>query len=170
MAEIKTYKDILVSSVDFDFTRNAVEAVPHQLYAEWAALVIEITKAIYPAFEAPPFPTSLEWTDDSLPSDGPYPSSENYYMYDVSYVQLKGENDYGIEISIESGRQDRGSNVNINSLGSSYGVSSFIFLNSPSPLATFFIFPAPEQNPAIEAIFAKHREKCLSNATQKKPP
>jgi hypothetical protein len=159
MPDIKTFEDVPVSGVAFDFRHNSTAAIPHQLYVEWAALVVEVAQEVRPGFEAPPLPASFEFETCSLPSDGPYPASEDYYLYDFSYFSLAGANGEGIQISIESGRQDRGDTVNIDTCGFSYGVSSFIFLSAAAPRATFYVFRTPEQTTAVDDVFARNKAR-----------
>lgn len=157
MSDIKTYNSVPVSGIAFDFSQNHSTDIPHQLYAEWAALVIEVARAIRPHFEAPPFPSALVFETFSLPSDGPYPASEDYYMYDLSCCRLAGDSGEGIQISVENGRQERSDTVNIDTTGFHSGISSFIYLSSAAPLATFFVFVGAEQESAVDAVFAQNR-------------
>lgn len=174
MSALKSYENILVSPVDYNFSQNQHENIPYQLYADWIKLVIELAKTIQPIFNIPPFPRSFEFETESIPSDGPYSSSENYYMLDFVYCKLIGETD-GIMISFEDGRQGGGNPVSIETLRfethssafyPNYLVSSHILKSATSPLATFYISHDETKKAEIKSIFAQHQENCSSNKTK----
>ena len=174
MSRLKSYENILVSAVDYNFSQNPHENIPQQLFADWINLVSELAKFIQPTFNIPSFPRSFKFETESIPSDGPYSSSANYYMLDFVYYKLIGETD-GIMISFEDGRQGGGNSVSVETLQfethssafyPNYLVSSHILKSATSPLATFYISHDETKKAEIKSIFARHREDCVSNKTK----
>jgi hypothetical protein len=166
MIDLNTYENILVSGVKYDFSQNWHENIPHRLYAEWAALVVKLAEAVHPAFDAPPFPASLNFQTEAIPSDLPYPADENYYMLDYISFRLASENGYGLKIDFENGRQGGDNPVNIETIGFNYSVSSHISKEAKSPLATIFVWHDAGKTPEIKEIIARHREYCLASAAR----
>src|SRR6476660_2844586 len=81
-SDSRTYYNVLVSVVEYDFSRNHHSRIPRQIYADWTVLIVKLAKIIYPAFEAPPLPDYLFFETETIPSDGPYSASADYYMLD----------------------------------------------------------------------------------------
>lgn len=164
MFDLRTYDDVLVSGVKYDFSQNRHENIPRRLYAEWAALMVELAKAVHPAFAVPPFPASPAFQTEVIPSDLPYPADENYYTLDYISFRLESENGCGLSINFENGRQGGNNPVSIETYGFNYGVSSHIFKNAESPLAQIFVWHEADKTQEIEEIIARHKEYCLANA------
>jgi hypothetical protein len=158
---MQVYKDVLVSSVDYDFSSNPHESIPHRLYTDWAALIVKLAKAVFPSFIAPPFPESLAFQTESISSDGPYPASADYYMLDYVYFELKGENGHGLNINFENGRWGGENPVNMETVGFNPSVSSSIYKEAKSPLASIFMWHPEEQSSEIGEIIANHRKASL---------
>jgi hypothetical protein len=163
MMDLKTYENILVSGVPFNFSRNLHENIPPRLLFDWATLVCQIAKVVHPAFPILLIPQSFEFKTESISSDGPYGSSENYYTLDYVSFQLTGENGCGFTIAFENGRQDGENPVWIETLGFNYSVSSYIYQNSAAPLAKFFVWTDEQQKVEIDEIFTRHQSLCFSD-------
>jgi hypothetical protein len=164
MFDLHTYENVLVSGVRYDFSRNRHENIPHRLYAEWAALMVKLAKAVHPAFDIPPFPEVLEFQTEAIPSDLPYPADENYYYLDHISFCLEAENGYGLRIDFENGRQGGDNPLSLETFGFSYSVSSHIFNDAKSPQVRIFVWHDADKTPEIEEIIARHKEYCLANA------
>lgn len=162
MNDLQTYENILVSGVDYDFSKNSHENIPPRLFADWAKLVCKIAKAVHPAFNIPPFPEFFEFKTESITSDGPYPASEDFYYLDYVYFNLVGDKGYGININFENFRQYGKDPVCMETIGFNYGVSSYISKESTSPLAQVNVWHDKDKTAEIEEIFNRHREYCLS--------
>jgi hypothetical protein len=167
---LREYKDVRVSDVEHDFSQGRHEDIPHQLYADWSGLIIKLAKAVFPSFVEPPFPASLKFQTESTPSDGPYSANADYYMLDYVFCELKAENGHGLKISFENGRQGGDNPVSIETLGFNPGVSSHIYKEAKSPLATIYVWQTEEQSSEIAEIIARHRESCLAKPIQKAVP
>lgn len=48
MAELKTYEDVLVSGVSFDFEGRAYGEVPRAVSRDWVALVVKVAGVVQP--------------------------------------------------------------------------------------------------------------------------
>lgn len=174
MSDLKIYENILVSGVQYNFRRHRHESIPHRLLADWTALICKIAKAVEPDFSIPEFPESVEFTTESIHSDYPYPSDENYYTLDLVYFDLNGNENQGIRISFENGRRSGDDSIQIEttrystydkSFLPSYIVSASIPKAATSPSAKFYVWHEAEKTPEIEKIFAHHREYCISHTT-----
>lgn len=163
MTDLKTYENVLVSGVSHNFSIYRYERIPCRLFADWTALVHKIAIVVHPQFTLPPFPNFFEFTTESIPSDGPYGSSENFYYLDYVYFLLKGKDDYGIKIDFENFRQEHPAPINLETVGFSRGVSSHIDKESTSPLATFYVWHDEDKASEIMETFARHRAYCLSS-------
>jgi hypothetical protein len=163
MSDFRTYENVLVSGVKYDFSGNRHENIPRRLYADWAALIVKIARAIQPQFSVPPLPETLEFKTESIHSDDPYRSDPDYYILDYVFFELKAENGDGLNINFENGRQGGGNPVTIETLGISDSVSSRIFKDTKAPLAEIFVRHSAEVTPEIEEIIALHRQSCLAN-------
>jgi len=164
MVDLHTYDNVLVSGVKYDFSQNRHENIPRQLYAEWAALIVELAKSVHPPFAVPPLPEFPNFQTEAIPSDLPYPADENYYTLDYISFSLESENGYGLRIDFENGRQGGNNPVNIETFGFNRSVSSHIYKDAKSPLAIIFAWHDADKTPEIEAIIARHREYCLASA------
>jgi hypothetical protein len=127
-------------------------------------VVFQIAKVVHPAFLPPTLPDYFNFETETITSDGPYGSSENFYYLDYNYFKLTGEKGFGFKIYYEDGRQDGDNPVSIETLGFSYGVSSHIYKSSTSPRAFFYVWQEPDRTAAIEKVFARHQESCVSNS------
>jgi hypothetical protein len=156
------YRDVLVSGVEYDFSRNRHENIPRQLYAEWAALLVKLAKVVFPSFDVPPLPETMFFRTESIPSDGPYSASEDYYMLDYVFFEQKTENEHGLRISFENGRMGGDNPVSMETLGFNGSVSSHIYSEAKSPLASIYVRHGDERSSEIAEIIARHRESCLS--------
>lgn len=152
----RTYENILVSGVEYDFSSNHHSRIPRKLYADWVRLITKLAKAVDPAFEVPPLPEPLFFTTESIPSDGPYSSSPNYYMLDYVHLELEAENGCGLKINYELGRMGGGEPVCIETFGFSYGISSCIHKDSISPRANIYMYHTAEQTAEILEIIRSH--------------
>ena len=160
------YKDVLVSGVDYDFSQNRHENIPHRLYTDWAVLILKLAKAVFPSIVKLPIPASLKFQTESISSDGPYSANADYYMLDYVFCEIKAENGEGIKISFENGRQGGDNPVSMETLGIYPGVSSHIYKEAKSPLARFYIRHREDQTAEITEIIARHQESCLANPMQ----
>jgi hypothetical protein len=155
------YKDVLVSGVDYDFSQSPHENIPHRLYMDWAALIVKLEQAVHLLFIAPPFPESLEFRTESIPSYIPYSSAAGHYMLDWFFCDLMAANNGGLRIGFDKGRRD-GDRVRILTLGFHPGVSSTILKQARAPLASVCVWHGEEQSPEIAEIIATHRKACLA--------
>jgi hypothetical protein len=163
MSDLQTYENVLVSGVKYDFSQNPHENIPQRLYADWAALIVKLAKAINPQFEVPPFPETPEFKTELIHSDDPYRSDPDYYTLDYVFFELKAENGCGLNINFENGRRDSGNSVTMETSGIGSSVSSHIYKEAKSPLATIFIWHDADKTPEIEEIIARHKRYCLAN-------
>ncbi len=172
MSAFLSYENILVSGVDYDFSQNRHENIPHRLFKDWVRLVENLAKVLQPAFNIPNFPSSLSFTTEQITSDGPYGADENYYFLDFVYCKLLGEKD-GIMISFENGRQGGINAVSVETLHidsnsasfyPNYRVSSHIPKSATSPLASFYLSSDEIKGAEILEVFAIHRESCLKES------
>jgi hypothetical protein len=157
---------VLVSSVDHDFSSRAHESIPHQLYADWATLILKLPKAVHPSFVVPPFPESWVFQTESITSDGPYPADADYYFLDYVFFELKAENGCGLKISFENGRWGGDNPVTIETVGLTGGVSSYIYKKAQSPRADICIWHGEKQSLEIAGIIARHQEFCLAKPSK----
>lgn len=164
MSDLKVYNNISVSAVQHDFSRHPHEAVPKRLLADWADLTGELAAAVNPAFSIPEFPETFEFTTVQIHSDDPYRSNENYYTLDSVYFDLQND-EHGIRISFEIGRQDGNDAIQIETtkrvayseyFQTSFIVSTHIPKAAAAPLATFYVWHDAEKTSEIESIFARH--------------
>jgi hypothetical protein len=163
MSDLRTYENVLVSGVKHDFSRNSPENIPQRLYADWAALIVKLAKAIHPPFSVPPFPETLEFKTELIHSDDPYRSDPDYYTLDYFFFELKAANGDGLNINFENGRLGGNNPVTIQTSGLNKGVSSYIYNDAKAPLATIYIWHAADKTPEIEQIIARHKQYCLAN-------
>lgn len=161
--ESRTYENVPVSGVEYNFSRNYHSRIPRRLYADWVRLITKLAKAVDPAFEVPPLPEVLFFTTETIPSDGPYSSNPDYYMLDYVYLELKAENGCGLKIHYEVGRQGGGEPVCIETIGLNDRIYSYIHKESTSPRAYIYIRHTPEQTTEIKEIIARHRESFYGN-------
>jgi hypothetical protein len=164
------YKDVLISGVNYDFSRNRHENIPPRLYADWAALMGKLANVVFPLFVVPPFPKSPLFQTESIPSDGPYSANADYYMLDYVYFELKGENGCGLKISFENGRLGGDNSVMMETLGFHPGVASYIDKEAATPRASFSIRHRNDQTLQIKEIIARHQEACLGGGIQTPTP
>ena|SRR5215204_1679387 len=160
------YKDVLVSGVDYDFSSNRHERIPRRLYADWAALLVKLAKVVSPSFVVPSFPASPVFQTESIPSDGPYSANPDYYFLDYVFFELKAENGCGLKISFENGRWGGDNPVSMETLGFDPGVSSHIFKEEKSPLASIYVWHGEDRTSEIAKIIARHEEACLPNPSK----
>jgi hypothetical protein len=160
--ELHTYKNILVSGVDYEFSINRHENIPQQLYADWASLIIKLAKVLYPAFERLPLPESLLFHTESIPSDGPYSANPYYYMLDYTSFEHIAENGCGIKISYETGRWGGDNPVSIETVGFVHGVSSHIHKDAKSPRASLYIWHEAEKVSEVADIISSHQKSFQS--------
>jgi len=154
------YKDVLVSGVDYDFSANPHENIPHRLYMDWAALVVKLAQAGDHLFIAPPFPESLEFQTKPIPSYIPYSPAAGHYMLDWFFCDLMAANNGGLRIGFDKGRRD-GDRVSIWTLGFHRGVSSTILKQTRAPLASIEVWHWEERSSEIAEIIANHQKACL---------
>ena len=159
----QVYEDVLVSGVDYDFSKHPHESIPHRLYLDWASLIVKLARAVFPSFDVPPFPESLFFQTESIPSDGPYSANPDYYILDYVFFELKAENGCGLKISFENGRRGGTNPVSMETLGFADSISSYIYKEAKSPLANIYISHGTEQASEIAGIIARHRESCRVN-------
>ena len=96
--DFHSYENVLVSGVEYDFSSNRLDRIPQRLYADWAALLVKLAKIAFPEFVAPAFPETLVFQTESVPSDGPYSASADYYMLDYVFFKQKTQNSYNLKI------------------------------------------------------------------------
>jgi hypothetical protein len=159
--KLHEYKDVLVSGVEYDFSANPHENVPHRLYMDWAALIVKLAQADDRLFIAPPFSESLEFRRESIASDAPYLSGPDHYMLDWIFCDLMAANNGGLRIGFENGRRD-GDRVRILTLGFLPGVSSMILKQARAPLANVQVWHDEDRSSVIAEIIATHRTACLA--------
>jgi len=157
------YEDVLISGVNYDFSHHRYESIPHRLYMDWAALIVKLAKVVSPSFVVPPFPELLIFQTESIPSDGPYSANADYYFLDYVSFELEAENGCGIKIYFENGRWGGDNPVNMETVGFNRGVSSYIYKEAKSPLASICVWHGEEQSSEIAGIIARHQESCLAN-------
>jgi hypothetical protein len=161
------YKEVLVSGTDYDFSREMHYSIPHRLYADWAALVVALAKAVDPTFDAPPFPDWLSFETESIPSDGPYSANADYYMLDLVSCELTAQNGHGLKIHYENGRMGGGEPVNMETIGLSGGVSSHIYKTATSPIADVYVWHDDDKAAEIADIIVRHQRACLAKGIWK---
>ena len=161
-ANFHIYENVLVSGVEYDFSRRPHEQIPVRLYADWAALLVKLARALDPSFDPPPFPGTLVFHTESIHSDGPYSANADYYFLDLVSGEFKGENGCGIKIHFENGRIGGENPVNMETSGLRDDVSSYIYKSATSPLARILIRHAEAKASEIAAIIARHRKSCES--------
>jgi hypothetical protein len=160
--DFHSYDKVLVSGVDYDFSRRRLDNIPHKLYAEWAALLVNLAKIVFPEFVAPPFPETLVFQTESIPSDGPYSASADYYMLDYVFFEQKTENGDGLKIHFENGRWGGGEPVNMEISWRGKIIYSSIAREAKAPLASIYFAHPAEQTAEISEIIDRHREGCRS--------
>jgi hypothetical protein len=160
----QVYENVLVSGVEYDFSSNRHERIPHRLYADWAVLVNNLAKAVCPSFAAPPFPESLFFQTESIPSDGPYSADADYYFLDYVSAELKAENGHGLKIHFENGRRGGDDPVTMETVGLTGGVSSYIYKHAKSPTAEVCLWHGDEKSAEVAAVIARHRQSCRAKS------
>ena len=157
-----SYVDVLVSSVEYDFSSHRHERIPSRLYADWAALLVKLAKVVFPAFDLPDLPETLFFQTEAIPSDGPYSASADYYMLDYVYFEQKAENGDGLKIYFENGRWGGGEPVNMEISRRGSIIYSSIAKEAKAPLANIYFSHSAEQSAEILEIINRHREASRS--------
>ena len=160
--DFHAYENVLVSGVEYDFSANRHERIPQRLYADWAMLLVKLAKAVSSEFVAPPFPETLAFQTESIPSDGPYSASADYYMLDYVSFEQKAENGDGLKIYFENGRWGGGEPVNMEVSSGGNTIYSQISREAKAPLAIVNFSHTAEQTAEILEIIDRHRKACRS--------
>jgi hypothetical protein len=137
---VHTYEDVPVSPLSFDATAGWA-AIPRALLCDWLEVVARVARVIAPEYAKPDLPDAIAFKCETISSDGPYGSSENfYYLNDYSFEVE------GLSIRFESGRQEGGEPLAMETRGLKLDVSSYLF---PRPdgaaKARFFVWHRPDQ-------------------------
>jgi hypothetical protein len=168
--DLHEYKDVLVSGVEYKFSSNRHEDIPHRLYTDWAVLVIKLTQAVHRSFIAPPFPESLVFQTKSILSGAPYTPYADRYLLDHVYSELMAANGGGLKISFENGRRGGDNPVRMQTLGFYPSFSSEILKEARAPLANVYVYHTQQQSSEIAEIIALHRKACLTGPVQYPTP
>lgn len=156
MGPLKTYEDVLVSSVPYDFERRPYWQVPRQVLADWAALIGELARLFHPTFRAPELTETAQFRSETIDSDGPYGSSESYYKLSYVSFDLLSPDGTGVRVAFEEGRIEGGEPLEIGTLGLHPRISSYIDKGSRSPRARIFVFHDDAMDQAVQTVLKKH--------------
>lgn len=138
--DLNTYEDVPVSALSFD-AAGGWASVPRTLLCDWLEVVARVARVIAPEYAKPDLPDAFGFKCETIASDGPYGSSENFYY--LNWYSFETE---GLSIHFESGRQEGGEPLAMETRGLKLDVSSCLF---PRPdgaaRARFFVWHQPDQ-------------------------
>jgi hypothetical protein len=116
-------------------------SIPRALLCDWLEVVARAARVIAPAYAKPDLPDAIAFKCETISSDGPYGSSENFYY--LNYYSLEVQ---GLSIHFESGRQEGGEPLAMETRGLKLDVSSYLFPRQDGMAkARFFVWHHPEQ-------------------------
>ena len=126
---------------------------------------MELAHILDEDFHLPPLPESFEFHEETISSDGPYPSDENYYTLDYCSYLLGGESGRGLLISFERFRRSGDDSITLETKKATTPIRSGIPKDATSPLAHLFLAtlgnkPSQFQLDAIDAAVKRHHLRC----------
>jgi hypothetical protein len=141
---LHSYENVPVSTVPFN-PAAGWHLVPCRLLVDWVALVERVARAIAPAYAAAPLPDPVVFAHEIIPSDGPYPSREDWYQLSWFHLTLPG-----LRIAFERGRHGGGEPLEVATTGLEHNVSSFMDpVAQTPPRARVFVWHEDAQTPAV---------------------
>ena len=144
--DLNTYDDVPVSLLAFDAGQNGWAKVPRQLLVDWLAVLARVTQAVSADYRLPVLPDPLEFICETIASDGPYGSSENFYY--LSHFRLETD---GLLLHFEYGRQGEDEPLVMETSGLSHNVTSTMDPKTKGPArARFFVFHTSEQGESVK--------------------
>lgn len=150
MRELHTYEKVRVSPVPFDASLGWAN-IPRQLLIDWAALVTRVAQVIAPDFAPPPLPDPIAFRHETIASDGPYGSSEDFYY--LGYYSLGTA---GHSIHFEHGRHEGNEPLCLKTRGLPHNVSSWLPATLAGvPLARLFAWHTEAERATIEALLRR---------------
>jgi hypothetical protein len=159
MNDFKVYKNVLVSGKSHDFEGRSYREVPRALLVDWVSLVVQLAQLLHPEFHARSLTATDQFQTETIDSDGPYGSSENYYTLSYVFMDLTSSDGVGVRILFEDGRQEGGEPLGIETQGIHPQISSYIDKGTRGPLARIHIVHDDEATASVEKLISLHSAK-----------
>lgn len=148
MPPLVTYEDVAISSLEFDARISGWADVPRQLLVDWLALLSKVARVVAPDYSPPALPDPIEYAKETIASDGPYGSSENFYYLSYFSIELAG-----LRLSFEHGRQEGCEPLGMETTGLPYNVTSYLAADHHGTAkARFFVWHNEAEAQALQAI------------------
>lgn len=148
-AKLQTFDNVPISDIGHDSLELGWSGVPRQLLLDWQSVVTKVARVLQPSYGHAELPLPLVFKQQTIPSDGPYSSSENFYYLDYFCCRTDS-----IVVHFEAGRHGGNEPLCMETARLGLEVSSYTYPQAAGQTrARFYVWCTEDQiDPVKQAL------------------